>query len=120
MHFHSSKIENMFETNKFQKTKETKKVVEYKSVTNGKYLYFRKDVGLPDYIRVVINPNEVHLDITKSNDISINRTEFQHGSNMTRFPKRINGGEKEIPYGRAINIHSELGMVNFINNFHAL
>lgn len=120
MNFYSTKIENIFDSNRFQKMRETKKVVEYKSVTNGKYFYFRRDIGLPNYIRVVINPNEVHLNLVNSSDVSVNKTEFQHGSNMLQFPKRINGGEKEIPYGRALNIKSENGLTNFISSFHAL
>lgn len=114
-------VEKTIETREFIRSHTTKKVVEYRSSRNGKTLYFRTELGLPQYIRVVIDPLEDPTPFLTIRGVLVNSPkEFQHGSNMTAFPKRKNRGDDEIHYGRAFNISSLSSFAKFLDAFHLL
>ena len=121
MSIKSADVEESFEANGFRRTHRTKKVVEYQSITNGKYIYFRTEIGLPEFIRVVVHPEESLTTLTAHGGTIINTPkDLQHGSNMTRFPKRKHTGVDEIHFGKALNVASLLALNTFAKNFHAL
>lgn len=100
-------VQDVLESSGLQKVRQTKKVAEYRSPASGQVLYFRHEIGLPEYVRVVIHPGLPHGRLTAIEGVAVNEPkEFQHGSNMTAFPKRKNQGADEIHYGRALNVSS--------------
>lgn len=114
-------VERVLEASGFERVHSTKKVVEYRSGQNGKIMYFRTEIGLPEYIRIVTHPSEVVGSLLAVSGVSVNSLkEFQHGSNMTTFPRRKNGGEDEIHYGRALNVASLSALSAFAAAFHKL
>ena len=118
MKIEETKIIQLFKSNNFLLSNQTKKLIEFRSSRNNQYIYFRKDIGLPNYIRVVIHPELEYVKLLDISGVEINKNEFQHGSNMKKFPKRINKGECLINYGRAINIDSESSCHKFCEVFH--
>jgi hypothetical protein len=105
----------------FVRSHETKKVVEYRLSHNGKVFYFRTEIGLPEYIRLVVHPGEEIAELIALSDVVANSPkEFQHGSNMSRFPKKMNEGKDEIHYGRALNVSSLAALADFSSAFHKL
>ena len=121
MSIQRSEVEKALEASGFERTHATKKVVEYRCRSNNKIFYFRTEIGLPEYIRIVVHPSDDHSPLAAVPGVSINSPkEFQHGSNMKAFPKRKNEGEDEIHYGRAFNIASLLALTAFARAFNAL
>jgi len=116
-----SEVENLMQRSGFVRSHETKKIVEYRSSHNGKVLYFRTGIGLPEYIRLVIHPNEEITELIAVDGVAANSPkEFQHGSNMSRFPKKMNKGRDDIHYGRALNLSSLTALSHFASSFHKL
>lgn len=116
-----SEVEKLMDRSGFVRLHETKKVVEYRSSHNGKVLYFRTEIGLPDYIRLVVHPDEEIAELIALRGVAANSPkELQHGSNMSRFPKKMNEGKDEIHYGRALNVSSLAALGNFASAFHKL
>jgi predicted GNAT family acetyltransferase len=114
-------VQDSLEHNGFERTHETKKMVEYRSRSNGKYIYFRTEIGLPEYIRFVIHPSEPLSKLTAVTGVTVNSPkEIQHGSNMTQFPKRKNRGVDEIHYGAALNVATASALKPFADAFHRL
>ncbi|SOD42225.1 hypothetical protein [Nitrosovibrio sp. Nv4] len=116
-----SEVENLIERSGFVRSHETKKVVEYRSSHNGKVFYFRTEIGLPEYIRLVVHPHEEIAGLIALTGVTANSPkEFQHGSNMSRFPKKMNRGKDEIHYGRALNVSSLTALSDLASAFHKL
>lgn len=116
-----SDVEKTFESNGFIQNLATKKIIEYKSSKNGKVAYLRLDHGLPRYICVVVNPDEMPSTLVSIEGVEINeKNEFQHAGNMTAFPKRVNKGTAPIHYGRSFHINSVKTLGNFLAAFHKL
>ena len=114
-------VEELLESCGFMRTRTTKKVVEYRSSTNAKTIYFRTEIGIPRYIRIVVNPLDAVMPLLAVPGVTINESnEFQHGSNMTAFPKQRNDGVDKIHYGRALNIDSMASLAAFASAFHRL
>lgn len=113
-------VAQRLESNGFARGHETKKVVEFKSKTNGKALYFRTERGLPNYIRLVIHPFDDVSPLLIISGVEANKNEFEHGSNMLRFPKKKYKGKDDIHYGRALNIFSLAALTEFSTAFHHL
>jgi hypothetical protein len=112
-------VEKVFQQSGLERVRFTKKVVEFRSCRNGQVLYFRTDIGLPNYIRLVVHPTHKHDHLAALEGVRINAPkEFQHGSNMTSFPMRRNGGVDEIHYGRAMNVASLEALSRFASAFH--
>ncbi len=121
MSIEQSDVERTFEKNGFIQNLATKKIIEYKSNINNKIAYLRLDHGLPRYICVVINPDEVPLTLVAIEGVAINeKNEFQHAGNMTAFPKRVNKGTAPIHYGRAFHINSMKALDDFLSACHKL
>lgn len=114
-------VENFLERNGFERTHQTKKVVEYRSRSNGKHFYFRTEMGLPRYIRLVVDPSLPLAPLTALAGVALNSPkQLQHGSNMTQFPKRKNNGTDEIHYGVALNLSTVSAIEPFADVFHRL
>ena len=112
-------VEKIIEANHFARTRATKKVVEYRSERSGKVFYFRKDIGLPIYVRIVTHPNQDVSTLLALDGVVQNpQKEFQHGSNMMAFPKEVHEGKEEIHFGRALNIDSLAALTAFSSTFH--
>lgn len=121
MAIYRSEVENSMTRNGFLHSHETKKVVEYRSSFNGKVVYFRTEIGLPEYIRLVVHPYDEIAGLVALSGVTVNSPkEFQHGSNMTCFPKKLNKGKTEIHYGRALNVSSLAALSGFASVFHKL
>ena len=118
MSMRSEDVERMLKDSGLERTRSTKKLVEFRSPGTDRFLYFRSEIGLPGYIRVVIHPTEPYEDLTALAGVEVNSPkEYQHGSNMTVFPKRKNKGVDEIHYGRALNIDSLCALERFAKLF---
>ena len=114
-------VEKMFEKSGFSQNLANQKIIEYKSNKNGKIVYLRLDHGLPRYMRVVVNPDEMPTKLVAIDGVEINeKNEFQHAGNMTAFPKRVNKGTAPIHYGRAFHINSVKTLGDFLTAFHKL
>jgi hypothetical protein len=111
-------VEQALDTAGLERVRSTKKVIEYRSKNSNRVFYFRTEIGLPGYVRVVIHPEETHCELTSIAGVDVNSPkEFQHGSNMSKFPKRKNDGVDEIHYGRALNIGSMVALERFASVF---
>jgi len=109
------------EQNGFKKTDEpTKKAVAYRSEKNGKYIYFRPEKSKVGQIRLAIHPGEPVTSFAAIGGVDVNRNEFDHGSNMYRFPKRLNKGINEIHFGIPVKIASIAALTSFADAFHKL
>lgn len=118
MPFDQQEVENVLEKNGFTKSKTTKKIGEFRSSLNGKYIYLRHK-NLPNQIRLVVDPREPKELFRDINGV-VEASKFEHGSNMTQFPKRKNTGIDQIHFGIAHNISSIDALVDFATAFHKL
>lgn len=95
------------ESEGFRFADSTCKVVEYTSPSNGRVLYLRVNQGFPDHADIVIHPEVDASALLVIPDIEANkRVVFRFGSNMPKFPKRMNEGVKPAHYGRAFYAYS--------------
>lgn len=84
-------------------------------------LYFRTGIGLPEYIRLVVHPDEEIAELIALRNVAANSPkEFQHGSNMSCLSKKMNEGKDEIHYGKALDVSSLAALSNFSSAFHKL
>lgn len=121
MSINQSDVESILDAAGLVRRRSTAKVMEYATAGGRHILYLRKDIGLPGYVRVVVHPNLDIAPFTALPGVALNSPkEFQHGSNMTAFPKRRNEGADEIHYGRALNITSVEALERFAKVFSRL
>jgi predicted ATPase len=108
-------IRNIFTAQRYSRTRETTKLDEYLSPITGQYLYFNKERAT---IQVVIDPGlklETFLNLPGVS--SKGAEKLYHQSNMRQFPKRVNRGEGEAPYGKALEIDSPDSLIRFLQFF---
>ena len=86
----------------FQFIKQTKKVREYKSSTTHETIY----TVLSDELNVVVHPDTF---LNGYNGM------IYHNSDLTKFPKRLNAGMKEIYYGMKYDFEHEFELELFIS-----
>jgi hypothetical protein len=98
-----SQAVQVFVENGYQLSRETLKVVEFLAPTSGRVIYLRLDSGLPNHIRIVVDPDIESDALFNLDGISRPRISSQCGTNMTRFPKKLNKGAKQIHYGTPID-----------------
>lgn len=100
-------IKVVFTAQGYAHTRDTTKLDEYKAPTTGQFLYVYKDRDLSSSIQVVIHPGlKVEPFIDLAGVTCPKSHQFRHGSNMRQFPKRKNRGERETPYGQALEVDS--------------
>src|SRR5262245_2085798 len=97
-------VKNCFKANGYQLHHELVKVVEYSSPKQKRWVYLRKDSGLPDHIRIVIEPSFNAEAINGIPDVRRPKNALQHGSNMRRMPMRQNRGKDPIHYGIPLDL----------------
>lgn len=93
----------VFVDNGYHISRETQKVVEFVAPTSGRVVYLRLDSGLPNHVRVVVDPAFEADALFGLDGISRPRISSQCGTNMNRFPKKLNKGAKQIHYGTPID-----------------
>jgi hypothetical protein len=97
-------------------TKETKKIVEFQS-PGGQIIYILKEASRLNRIRLVVHPGNVADALRKLEGVDEISDDYRHHSNMTRFPKRQNGGKNDIPYGWQVNLQTISGLSKFLPKF---
>ena len=96
-------VDTFLQANGFLPTGATGKVIEYRSGALGRFIYFRFDVGLPGYARIVIHPSEDAKRFHFIEGVKV-LEDMRFGNAMKQFPKKKRTSDKEIHYGRALNI----------------
>ena len=109
-------VDATLKANGFTCTHSSAKVNEYKSQTAEKYIYFRLDTGLPGYARIFLHPEENTENIQCIAGVSV-IPGFRHGSGLNKYPKKLNNGEKESHYGRALDISTIGAIEGFSTQF---
>ena len=94
-------------TRAFRLAHGTSKVNEFVSTSNGRVLYLRTDQGFPDHADIAIHPEvEAGLILTIPGVLPNKRVNFRFGSNMPKFPRRLNGGVRPEHFGRALYVYT--------------
>lgn len=107
-------VVQIFAAEGFRLSHSTRKVNEYVSIATGSIVYLRKEVGLPQWLAVVLAPD---ASTAYANSISgATRSEnYLHSSNMRKFPKRRHTGENDIHYGQQFRLSSLTALREFLN-----
>lgn len=107
-------VAQIFEAEGFRLSHSTQKVNEYVSITTGSIVYLRKEVGLPQWVALVLGPD---ASTAYADSVSgATRSEgYLHSSNMRKFPKRRHTGEDDIHYGQQFRLSSLTALREFLN-----
>lgn len=102
----------------YRKIRETRKVIEYECAVTGKYVYFRPEASTEGAVRLVVHPAIALSDLETLPGVGTATVKpMFHSSNMLKFPRRRNRGEKEIPFGTQLVFGSRSDAVEFLQAF---
>lgn len=100
----------------YKPTKETAKLAEFESPA-GQVIYLIKTTSKLNSVNVMVHPG-LNTDVLRSLDgVGAIKAEHRFHSNMTRYPKRINGGKTETAYGWEVNINTLANLPRFLAAF---
>lgn len=106
---------SVFDQAGFANTKDLKRTGEFRSRSNGRFIYLDKDLLLNNRIRVLIE------DLLPNSSISgIPEVGKKFRANCTRFPKKINQGKTPCHYGRAVEADNLAALSDFLCWFSSL
>lgn len=92
---------------------QVKKVTEYMLPGTKFAFYLHVDNLCP---QLVLPPAlEVYLDELVSIAGVVDKEGYYHNADMSRFPKRLHKGKKEVHYGLAFEFENSLAVEKFIN-----
>ena len=88
------------------------KVTEYMLPKLKEPIYLHKENSDP---KVVIRPvfNAFRDELATVSGASI-KSDYYHNADMTRFPKRLHTGKKEVHYGIAVTFENSMAIENFL------
>lgn len=110
-------IREVFAAQRYDHTRDTVKLDEFRSPTTSQFLYVFKERA-PSSLFVVIHPELKLQPFLALPGVTCPKPDqFQHHSNMRDFPKRKHRGESETPYGRAFEINSLDALAQFLQLF---
>ena len=90
-----------------------KKVTEYMLPKLKEPIYLHKENNEPQIvIRPVFNAFREELETVSGANI---KSDSYHNADMTRFPKRIHTGKKEVHYGIAVTFENSMAIENFLS-----
>lgn len=98
---------------------ESKKLAAFCS-PSGKLIYVVKGGATQNNIKVMVHPSLNAESLRHLTAVDSVENEYRFHSNMTRFPKRINNGKTETPYGWQVSIGTLGGLESFLEAFNAL
>ena len=99
--------------NGFERTHETKKVVEYRSKQNSRVLYLRLGQGFPKQADVVVHPDTESSSLRSLPEIKEHKNVLRYSSNMRLFPEQINEGKAPENYGKAFHALTVQALAGF-------
>lgn len=103
--------------NGFERTNETKKVVEYKSKRNSRVLYLRLGQGFPKQADVVVHPETDSNGLRSLPDIREHKNIIRYSSNMRLFPEQVNVGKGPENYGKAFHALTAQALTAFCKSY---
>lgn len=103
-------MKKCFDSMDYQAHHEIDKVVEYSSPRLKRLVYLRKDYAKRGSMRIVMDPSIEIGHLFSLGDVVRPRNEFQYGTNLRRFPKRLHKGKEEIHYGKAVDLRTLDGL----------
>lgn len=105
----------------FERLSTTSKVMQFKSLRNGRVLYLRLGQGFPSHADIVVHPDLDIESLIEIDGVQINGiTELRHSNAMKSFPMRKHRGTGLIHYGRALQVRSPGELQAFCDAFHCL
>ena len=110
-------VVEVFSKTGYTALEETEKAIGFIASHSRRVVYLRLDSGLPSRVRVVVEPDYDTSLLGGIQGVARPRLGIQHGSNMRRFPKRLNRGEKEIHYGTPMDADTLGGLESLLNQY---
>lgn len=103
----------------FDSTNETKKLAGFQS-PGGQTIYVVKTTSKMNNINVMVHPGLKPETLRLLDGVGFISNEHRFHSNMTRFPKRLNGGRTETAYGWQLRINTLADLPRFLSAFKAV
>lgn len=103
----------------YHPTKQTKKVVEYRSTRQARVLYLRVDQGFPSRADVVVHPDSASEPLRALPGVTPHANVFRYGSNFGLFPKRLNTGAAPQHYGKLFHVDGLNALAAFCRAYDA-
>lgn len=100
----------------YRQTKETSKLVEFEAPA-GQIIYVVKTTSRMNRINVMVHPFLKRDAMIALPGVASVSHDYRFHSNMTRFPKRINGGMTEIAHGWQVSLDTFSDVPRFLSAF---
>ncbi|WP_321796479.1 hypothetical protein [Caballeronia sp. J97] len=100
----------------FRQTKETLKLAEFEAPC-GQVVYVVKTTSTMNRINVMVHPALKREAMSALPGVASVSDNYRFHSNMTRFPKRINGGATEIAHGWQVSLDTFGDLPRFLTAF---
>lgn len=105
-------LHEIFEKNNFKLTKDRVKATEFENIKSKDVIYLDKETT--SEITIYLNPNIVEGNLKLKSE-----SKLQHRSSLTKFPKRMHGGQKPINCGYSFKFQTIDKLDSFLRSFDA-
>lgn len=100
----------------YRLTNQTSKLAEF-TTPSGQIIYLVKTTSKMNRINLMVHPGLTPDAVTALPGVASVSNDHRFNSNMTRFPKRINGGEKPTAYGWQVTLDTFGDLSRFLMAF---